>query len=116
MDDMRVTIRPGRTVEELVAEIMEWLLARRDLDALVRMLEQDFGLNEEDADLALDRVQGGIIRALTGNRENEPNKTKDPLAWGSFSKVWAELPRRGLFSGQRVAIGRWNDWREHRKP
>jgi hypothetical protein len=115
-DDMTGSIRPGRTAEELVAEVMEWLLARRDLDALVRVLEQDFGLSEEDALLALDRVQGGIVRALTGTRENEPDRAKDPLAWGSFTKVWAELPRRGLLSSRKMAAGRWNDWYESRKP
>jgi hypothetical protein len=115
-DDMTVRIRPGRTGDELVTKVMEWLAERRDLGALVRVLEQDFGLSEEDALLALDRVQGGIVRALTGNHENEPDRAKDPLAWGSFTKVWAELPRRGLLSSRKVAAGPWNEWYESRKP
>ena len=115
-DDMTVSVRPGRTAGELVDKVMSWLSEKRDLAALAGVLREEFGLSEEDAALALDRVQGGIVRALTGTRENEPDRTKDPLAWGSFTKVWAELPRRGLFSSRRVAAGRWNDWYESRKP
>ena len=114
-DDMTVTIRPGRSLEELAATVMAWLLERRDLNTCIPALQKDFGLSEEDALLALDRIQGGIVRALTGNPENEPNSVKDPLAWTSFTTVWKELPKTHLFSRQKKPSGRWNDWYQSRK-
>lgn len=111
-DDMRISLRPGLTVPDVVAPVMKWLAAQRDFHEMHIQLEKEFGLSREDSLLALDRIQGGIIRALTGLPENEPDQTKDPMAWHSFSLVWHELPTRHWFSKRRRAVGPWKTWFE----
>jgi len=41
IDDMTVAIPPGRTVDELVAMVMEGLMARKDPGAMLQALEKD---------------------------------------------------------------------------
>jgi hypothetical protein len=85
-DDMRVPLAPGRTVEELVDHVLRAALEGRDTSLLLRELVTTFGLSEEDAELALDRVFGGIVRAATKNPANCPDREKDPIAWASFDR------------------------------
>ena len=111
-DDMRVTLRQGRTEAELVTLVMDALMKRRDLLSLVPTMHDDFGMNDDDIELAFDRIQGGIVRAITGNSANEPSKKKDSLAWNSFHLVWKELPRKSLFSTAKLPSGPWYEWFE----
>ncbi len=67
-------------------------------------------MTEEDVDYAWDRVQGGIVRALTGNPENEPEQEQDPIAWLTFQAVWRTLPPNPDRLGGKVATGPWEDW------
>ncbi len=39
---------------------------------------------DDDAEFALDRVLGGIVRAATKNPANCPDIAKDPVAWASY--------------------------------
>ena len=111
-DDMRIAIAPGAPSEELVDLVFESLLKFGDATVVCQELRARFGLSEEDARLAIDRVPGGIIRAITGNPENRPDPVKDPLAHIAFERVWAELPRRHLFSRRKRPSGRWLKWFE----
>lgn len=110
-DDLRISIEPTR-LEELVEAILTELPAFSDYDDVRRKLCARFGLSEDDATLALDRVPGGVVRALSENPENRPNPIKDPLANVAFEKVWAELPRRHLLSPRKKAHGKWLAWFE----
>ena len=90
-DDLSVQVRPGRTIEELVDFILATDLARglgtaEDFDHLVRALGNEFDLSIEDSELAIDRVQGGVVRARTGNEANRPDRAKNPIAWTSFER------------------------------
>lgn len=115
-DDMRVALRQGRTESELVALVMDALIKRRDVMSLVPIMREDFGMTEDDIELAFDRIQGGIVRAIIGNAANEPNQDKDPLAWHSFHVVWKKLPRKSFFSKERLPSGPWYEWfKETRK-
>jgi hypothetical protein len=104
-DEMIVALRPGRTENELVALVMDALIERRNLASVIPIMHDDFGLTDDDIGLAFDRIQGGIVRAITGNPENEPDKKKDPLAWHAFKIVWKDLPRRSPFSSRKKTIG-----------
>ena len=42
---------------------------------------------EQDAEFALDRVLGGIVRAATGNPANCPDPKKDPAASMSYQRA-----------------------------
>ena len=55
-------------------------------EAIASRLISDFGLSEADAELAIDRALGGVVRAATGNPENCPKREKDPVAWTSYQK------------------------------
>lgn len=60
---------------------------RRDAKAtMVQHLSDEFRLTPADAELALDRTYGGVVRAATGKIANCPAKDKDPIAWVSFQK------------------------------
>ncbi len=61
---------------------------RRDV---LEVLTERFALSFDDARLAMDRVEGGVVRAGSGIPENEPDPVKDPLAWTSY-QVQLGLP------------------------
>jgi hypothetical protein len=118
-DDMNVTIRSDRTLLDLARTVMERVADFNGGPEMVPAVAREFGMSEADAVLAFDRVQGGIIRALTGRRDNCPERDNDPLAWHSFHLVWKTLPRRHWWSGQKEPGGPWKVWydelRERRK-
>ncbi|KAA6460991.1 hypothetical protein DYQ86_12010 [Acidobacteria bacterium AB60] len=91
-DDRNVTIRKDRTIPELTIAVMKVLDEFEGESAIVCAIAEDFGMTESDAWLAFDRVQGGIIRALTTQPGNCPDRAKDPLAWHAFHLTWETLP------------------------
>jgi hypothetical protein len=109
-DDMNVTIREDRTVLELAEAVMGRVISFRCDSESVSAIASDFGMSESDAWLAFDRVQGGVIRALTARRDNCPDRGKDPLAWHSFQIIWKTLPDRHWWSRQKMPGGPWKDW------
>ena len=113
-DDMRIPITPAQS-EALVDYVFEALLAFRSVEDASRELVTRFSLTPDDALLALDRVPGGVIRALIANPANCPDREKDPLAHLAFQRVLAELPRKYFFSDQKKAGGRWLKWFEERR-
>lgn len=108
-DDMRINIA-RYAAEELVDLMFDELQMFSDADLVCHKLMKRFGLSEEDARLAVDRVPGGIVRAITGNPENRPDPIKDPLAYIAFERVWADLPRRAWFSSRKKPSGKWLAW------
>jgi len=109
-DDMNISISSDKTIKELTSFLMLELESNCNHDEIIIKIITNYGTSENDAELALDRVQGGIIRALTGNPSNEPEQEKDPLAWYSFNSVWPTLPRKHLFSKNKKASGKWQHW------
>lgn len=89
-DDLSLQLPADRTAEDLVDYIVAAEEQRRQHEMLVAELGVEFGLSDEEAELSVDRVCGGITRALTGNRANCPDRTKDPIAWTSFQRVIAK--------------------------
>lgn len=110
-EDMRIAIAPARE-EALVEFVFPALLAFASADETCRQIRERFDLSEDDAWLALDRIPGGIVRALTCNPQNRPNREQDPLAYIAFEKVWSELPRLHWLSKRRKSGGRWLVWFE----
>jgi hypothetical protein len=51
---------------------------------VLAVLTERYALPFDDARLAIDRVRGGVVRAMSGNPANQPDKGKDPLAWISY--------------------------------
>lgn len=83
-DDLTVRLARGTSERDLVLFLRAAAgegVGRRDILAV---LTERFGLSFDDARLAMDRVQGGIARAASGNPANEPDPVKDPLAWKSY--------------------------------
>lgn len=90
-DDLSVELPEGRTVLELVEYIHAAHEQRRPHDTLVSDLGAEFALPSDYAELAIDRVNGGIVRFQTGNRANCPDRIKDPIAWTSFQRATGNL-------------------------
>jgi hypothetical protein len=67
---MSVQLPGGRTAEELVEFILAANQDGRQHEALIAELGSEFGLSNEDAELSVDRVGGGIVRAATGSGSN----------------------------------------------
>jgi hypothetical protein len=86
-DDMSVQLPRGHKVEKLVDYILLANQQGRQHETLIADLVTESGLSDEDAELSVDRVGGGIVRAATGNRANCPNRAKDPIAWVSFQRA-----------------------------
>ena len=109
-DNMNITIEADRTPLDLVKAIMERI---QDLDGgpqMLRDIASEFALTDEDAFLAFDRVQGGIIRALTSRPDNCPDQAKDPIAWYSFHETWRTLPQRHWWTRRKKPGGPWMRW------
>jgi hypothetical protein len=85
-DDLAIPLPAGRTVAELVEVILQALLRKADPVVLTARLRRDFGLSEDDAEFAADRVQGGLVRASSGIARNRPDAGKDPVAAESFDR------------------------------
>jgi hypothetical protein len=85
-DDLNIAIAAGRTVEELVEVVLEAATRRDTTSTTIDRLMKEFGLSRPDAELALDRALGGVVRAATGQAENCPSKKKDPVAWTSYQR------------------------------
>lgn len=114
-DDMSVRVGSGKSVEDLAKFLLQTLLARTHYEEAIRSSIAQFSLSEDDADLAYDRAQGGVVRALTGNPANRPDPVKDPVGYYAFRQVWATLPRAHRFSRRRKAQGVWSDWYDSRR-
>lgn len=84
-DDLTLPLT-GRGYDELVDFIIRGLLAVTDHEVLAQAVSVEFGLSLEDAELALERTCGGLVRAATKNRANQPERAKDPVAWESFQR------------------------------
>ena len=83
-DDLTVRVGRGTSARALVLYLRaasEEGARRRDVLAV---LTERFALPFDDARLAMDRVEGGVVRAASRNPENEPDPVKDPLAWMSY--------------------------------
>ena len=113
-DDMNVAIGNGRSVQELAESIMQALLERATPETILNHIAREFALSVEDAELSLDRAQGGIVRAATGNIQNKPDQAKDPIAFYTFQEAWRSFPRAHWLGRRRVPSGAWLDWVEAR--
>jgi hypothetical protein len=109
-DDVSVNLKQGKSYEELTFILMDSIRNKGKLEAVLLICTDEFGLSNEEGELAIDRVQGGIIRAISCNPKNKPDKVKDPMAWYSFNKVWKSLPKRHWWSSKRDNKGEWLDW------
>lgn len=85
-DEMNISVG----AEHILHEVVEYIFVaavRHDTPAeITRHLCNNFGLTQADAELALDRFHGGVVRAATGRADNCPVKENDPIAWMSFQK------------------------------
>jgi hypothetical protein len=109
-DDLSIRMDPTRSVADLAQFVMARLMSREPAETIIVSVAAEFRVHDEDRDLVLDRVKGGIIRAVTANPDNAPVAAKDPLAWASFQAVWGTLPRRHWWSRRRRPGGPWLEW------
>lgn len=86
-DDMSVRLARGTSVPMLVDYVNAAVAADTARSDLLHELTEGFALPFDDARLVLDRVQGGITRAASANPANEPDPTKDPVAWTSYHRA-----------------------------
>lgn len=113
--DMNISVGAGLSQIEVADYVLDSLLGGIDLEDIHAGLIQTFSLTCADAELALDRSQGGIIRALTGSMSNAPDERDDPIARRAFDIVWATLAPKGFFSRDRIATGEWEQWYHKRR-
>lgn len=86
-DDLTIALPPGRSIAELVDVILTAALDNTPAEQIERLLVDQFGLSDDDADLARDRALGGLVRAATGNPANRPDPDKDPVAAKSHQRA-----------------------------
>jgi hypothetical protein len=101
---MAIRLPPDRTEDEVVDLV---LLRRRSGvpgEALLAELQNEFQITRRDAELARDRIYGGVECASTGNPAHRPDRSLDPFAWISFGRaiddpsIIEELRREGIVS------------------
>jgi hypothetical protein len=74
-------------MSSLVAYVREVAASHTAWPEVLGVLTERFALPFDDARLVMDRVQGGIVRAGTGNPANAPDPGKDPVAWTSYRQA-----------------------------
>jgi hypothetical protein len=82
-DDLSLPLADER-YPELVDVIIRGRVAGTDFDVLVDRVATEFGLSADDAEFAIERTAGGMIRS--GNPANEPIRVKDPVAWEAYRR------------------------------
>ncbi len=111
-DDMTISIRNGQSHEQVANWLLSSFESGKRFESVLEELVEKFGVSESDADLALDRARGGIVRAVTGNPNNAPSREKDPIAFHTFEAAWQTFPRSGFFRQKRKPGGKWLEWYE----
>jgi hypothetical protein len=81
---MTVRVARGTSVGGLVSYLRAASANGVRRREVLAVLTERFALPFDDARLAMDRVEGGVVRAASGNPANEPDPVKDPLAWMSY--------------------------------
>ena len=85
-DDMTIAVPAGRSLDDVVDYCLQATIRKEAPEKMVQYLTAEFGLAKSDAELALDRTCGGVVRAATGRQDNCPAREKDPMAWLSFQR------------------------------
>jgi hypothetical protein len=83
-DDMTVRLARGTSVRDLAVYLRAAGTEGTRRRDVLAVLTERFALPFDDARLAMDRVDGGVVRAASGNPANEPDPVRDPLAWTSY--------------------------------
>jgi hypothetical protein len=85
-DDLRVCITHNKTLAALV----DYVIASEQApwEERLEVLTTRFALSFDDARLAIDRVDGGRVRAA--NPAHEPDHSKDPIAWIAYRRLRGE--------------------------
>jgi hypothetical protein len=86
-DDLSVRLARGTSVSMLVDYLSAAMSANTPRAEILGQLTERFALSFDDARLTMDRVQGGITRAMTRDPANEPDPIKDPVAWTSYRRA-----------------------------
>ncbi|HEY7223566.1 MAG TPA: hypothetical protein VH561_08165 [Micromonosporaceae bacterium] len=89
-EDLSVWLPPGHDVAELVDVVLRAALRDTPADDLERLLIDQFGMPPDDAFLARDRTEAGLVRAASRNPENRPDPAKDPVAAQSYRRALAD--------------------------
>lgn len=82
-EDMSIVLPPGLDLETLVNTVLEKERQHVAYEEILAELVAR-GLSTDDAQLAHDRVLGGLVRAATSNGANAPSQADDPIAWLSY--------------------------------
>lgn len=85
-DDLTIAVPTGRSLDEVVDYCLQATIRKETPEKMVQHLMAQFGLTQSDAELALDRSCGGVVRAATRSQDNCPARDKDPMAWLSFQR------------------------------
>ena len=112
-DDMNIQLIGEIDFETLIDQVLSRFRAYEDFNKIYDELIVT-NVSEYDRDIVLDRALGGIVRALTGNKLNRPDKTKDPIAYKTFVTVWNTFEDKGFLLKKKKVGGfwkKWNDWR-----
>jgi hypothetical protein len=84
---MNISLPADRTEAQVVDFVLARAAAGTTGEALVAALQDEFEVTAGDAELAVDRIYGGLVRARTRNPANRPDRSLDPLAWISFGRA-----------------------------
>ena len=85
-DDMSIPLPDGITPAEIARLGVEHLGHDAPFDKLVEKFK-GIGLTDTDAELAADRIAGGMTRAFMPNPAAAPNGDKDPIARAAYDLI-----------------------------
>ena len=85
-DDMSIPLPDGIAPAEVARLGVEHLGSDAPLDKLVEKFKR-LGLTDTDAELAADRIAGGMTRAFMPNPAAAPDGDKDPIARAAYDLI-----------------------------
>jgi len=114
-EDCSIVLPEGCNVDDIVDVVLACGRARRGFSVTFAELTA-LGVSDDDASFAINRVYGGLNRARTGNRANEPRHATDPIAYASFHRavrdhsVLTVLDKVLSEGAHKRRRGRWWGW------
>jgi hypothetical protein len=85
---LRIRLPEGQTIAGVVDVVFDLQRRSASFEEMMSTL-MALGLSERDAEISIDRVQGGAVRAATRNLANDPGRDWDPVAHESFNRFLA---------------------------
>ncbi len=109
---MAKSVECGYLERDLAKWLLEAIESHSPYERIQSTLVSKFGLPEDEAHIAQERARDGVLRAISGSRNNMPDSKSDPIGNATFNLVWSSFNQNSFFDRRRTPNRKWLDWKE----